>query len=152
MSDDQGTRKKDRELSELLQELRVALPGIQVLLAFLLTIPFSQGWTKVTDTQKAVYYMAFVFTAIATAFFIAPVSYHRLRWREYDKEKLLVTGNRQAITASVFLALAIGAVTYLITDFIYGNPLAAVASAGIGGVIALLWYGLPLFRHVRDAG
>ena len=141
--------KQDRELIELLNELRVALPGVQVLFAFLLVVPFSQGFTKVTSTQKAVYFAAFLFTALATAFLISPTSYHRLRWRAKDKEQMLVTSNRLTIIGTICLALAISCVVYFITDFLYSNW-----SALVTGVMALifawLWYGLPLSRAAKD--
>ena len=141
--------KQDRELIELLNELRVALPGVQVLFAFLLVVPFSQGFTKVTSTQKAVYFAAFLFTALATAFLISPTSYHRLRWRAKDKEQMLVTSNRLTIIGTIFLALAISCVVFFITDFLYSNW-----SALVTGVMALifawLWYGLPLSRAAKD--
>src|SRR5688500_11806948 len=97
--------KQDRELSELLQELRVALPGIQVLFAFLLTVPVSQGFVGVTRLQTNVYFISFLCTAAATAFLIAPTTYHRLRWRENDEEHMLVTSNRFAIVGTAFLAI-----------------------------------------------
>lgn len=141
--------KQDRELIELLNELRVALPGVQVLFAFLLVVPFSQGFTKVTSTQKAVYFAAFIFTALATAFLISPTSYHRLRWRAKDKEQMLVTSNRLTIAGTAFLALAISCVVYFITDFLYSN-LSALATGAIALILAWLWYGLPLKRAVSD--
>lgn len=137
--------KQDRELIELLNELRVALPGVQVLFAFLLVVPFSQGFTKVTSTQKAVYFAAFLFTGIATAFLIAPTSYHRLRWRTRDKEQMLVTSNRLSIAGTAALALAIACVVYFITDFLYSNWSALVTGL-MSLVFAWLWYGLPLMR------
>lgn len=141
--------KQDRELIELLNELRVALPGVQVLFAFLLVVPFSQGFTKVTSTQKAVYFAAFLFTALATAFLIAPTSYHRLRWRAKDKEQMLITSNRSTIAGTASLALAIACVVYFITDFLYSN-LSAAVTATISLILAWLWYGLPLSRAARD--
>src|SRR5213595_3851650 len=89
--------RADRELIELLNELRVALPGVQVLFAFLLAVPFANGWTRVTDLQRDVFFVAFLATAAASILLIAPSSYHRLRWREGDKEHMLVTSNRLAI-------------------------------------------------------
>ena len=141
--------KQDRELIELLNELRVALPGVQVLFAFLLVVPFSQGFTKVTSTQKAVYFAAFLFTALATAFLISPTSYHRLRWRTKDKEQMLQTSSRLTIMGTISLALAIACVVYFITDFLYGN-LSAITTAAISLTLAWLWYGLPLSRALRD--
>ena len=137
--------KHDRELIELLNELRVVLPGIQVLFAFLLVVPFSQGFAKVTDPQRAVYFAAFLCTATATAFLIAPTSYHRLRWRERDKEQMLVVSNRLAIIGTAFLAIGICCVVWLITDFLYGGP-ASFVTAGAAVLFAYLWYGLPLLR------
>lgn len=141
--------KQDRELIELLNELRVALPGVQVLFAFLLVVPFSQGFAKVTSTQKAVYFAAFIFTALATAFLISPTSYHRLRWRAKDKEQMLITSNRLTIAGTACLALAISCVVYFITDFLYSN-LSAVVTAAIALILAWLWYGLPLSRAAVD--
>jgi amino acid transporter len=140
--------KQDRELIELLTELRVALPGVQVLFAFLLVVPFSQGFSDVTSTQKAVYFAAFVCTALATAFLIAPTSYHRLRWRARDKERMLITSNRMTIAGTVFLALAIACVVFFITDFLYPD-LTAWVTAAIVGALAWLWFGIPLLRAAK---
>ncbi len=104
----------DRELIELLNELRVALPGVQVLFAFLLILPFSQGFREVTSAQRAVYFGAFVCTAVATVLFIAPSSYHRLQFRQRDKERMLLSANKMAIAGTAFLALAILGVVFLI--------------------------------------
>jgi len=141
--------KQDRELIELLNELRVALPGVQVLFAFLLVVPFSQGFTKVTSAQKAVYFAAFLFTALATAFLIAPTSYHRLRWRAKDKEQMLLTSNRLSIVGTACLALAIACVVYFITDFLYSN-MSAIVTAIMAAIFAWLWYGLPLARAAKQ--
>ena len=95
----------DRELIELLNELRVALPGVQVLFAFLLTLPFTNRFSKITDFERDVYFAAFLATAAATAFLIAPSSYHRLRWRTRDKDYMLRISNRLVICRSVLLAV-----------------------------------------------
>jgi len=97
----------DRELIELLNELRVALPGVQVLFGFLLTVPFSQGWSKVTDTERLVFFGTFLSTALATALLIAPSAQHRILWRAGDKEALLKRANALAILGTMFLALSI---------------------------------------------
>jgi uncharacterized membrane protein len=141
--------KQDRELIELLNELRVALPGVQVLFAFLLVVPFSQGFVKVTSTQKGVYFAAFLCTTIATVLLIAPSTYHRLRWRQHAKEQMLSTANRLVIVGMAFLALAMCCVVYFITSFLYGGP-AAIVTALAGAAFALLWFGLPLFQQARD--
>jgi hypothetical protein len=106
VSDDskRATDELDRELIELLNELRVALPGVQVLFAFLLAVPFANGWRRVTHFQRDVFFVAFLCTAAATILLIAPSTYHRLRWREHDKEHMLTTANRLTIAGSAFLA------------------------------------------------
>jgi hypothetical protein len=137
----------NRELIELLNELRVALPGVQVLFAFLLTVPFAQRFVAASQLQRAVYFVALISTAVASVFFITPTAYHRLRWREPDKEGMLFTANRLAIAGTVFLAVAMGAVVFLITDVIYGGWQAAVAAGGVAGLLAWFWFGLPLSRR-----
>ena len=141
----------DRELIELLNELRVVLPGVQVLFAFLLAVPFSSGWTRVTDLQRDVFFLAFVCTASASILLIAPSTYHRLRWREGDKEQMLRTSNRLAIAGTTFLALGMTAAVFLIADILFKGLWAAVTSALIAGGFAWFWYGLPLSRKPGDA-
>ncbi len=142
----------DRELIELLNELRVALPGVQVLFAFLLIVPFSNGWSDVTEVQRYVYFVAFLCAAVSSAFLIAPSTYHRLRWREGDKEHMLVTANRLAIAGAVFLAAGMTAAVFLITDVLFDNEWAALVTAVIGGTFAWLWFGLALLREAREQG
>jgi Family of unknown function (DUF6328) len=136
----------DRELIELLNELRIALPGVQVLFAFLLAVPFANGWTRVTDLQRDVFFVAFLATAAASILLIAPSSYHRLRWREGDKEHMLRSSNRLAIAGTAFLAIGMTAVVFLIGDILFKGTWAAVTAAVIGGGFAWFWYGLPLLR------
>jgi predicted membrane channel-forming protein YqfA (hemolysin III family) len=139
----------DRELIELLNELRVALPGVQVLFAFLLAVPFTQRFERLTSAQEDVFFAAFLCTAVATALLIAPSAYHRLRWREHDKEHMLQLSNRLAIAGTIFLAAAIVAVVYLVTDLIFGLAATLVATTLAAILFAWLWYGLPLVRRVR---
>jgi predicted membrane channel-forming protein YqfA (hemolysin III family) len=149
VSEDKASRL-DRELIELLNELRVALPGVQVLFAFLLTVPFSQRFGSVTSSQRGVYFFSVLTTAAATVLFIAPTAYHRLRWRDRDKEQMLRSANRMAIAGTLFLALSITAVVYVITSLIFGNSMAIAAAAGVAGLVSWLWYALPLLRRARD--
>jgi len=145
---DEGPKERvDRELIELLNELRVALPGVQVLFAFLLILPFSQRFREVSSAQRAVYFGSFVCTAVATALFIAPSSYHRLQFRQRDKERMLLSANKMAIAGTAFLALAILGVVFLITDFLYHVLWAAAATALVAGLFSWFWYGLPLVRR-----
>lgn len=150
MSDESKGERLDRELGELLQELRVALPGVQVLFAFLLTVPFSQGFAKLTTVQRDLYFAILLATALASIFFIAPTAYHRLRWRDYDKERLLVTSTRLSIVGIAVLALAVAGAVYLIGDLLFGMGVAAVAAGAIGAALVWFWFGLPLSRKAQD--
>jgi uncharacterized protein DUF6328 len=140
----------DRELIELLNELRVTLPGVQVLFAFLLVAPFSQGFARVNDLQKYAYLVALVFTALGSAFLIAPTPYHRIRFRDRDKEAMLRITNKLAIAGTVCLALAISSALFLVTDFLFHSPVPALITGAVAAAIITLWYGLPLSRELRD--
>jgi hypothetical protein len=142
----------DRELIELLNELRVALPGVQVLFAFLLTVPFSQRFPSVTATQKQVYFASFLCTAAATAFLIAPTAYHRVQFRGRDKEQMLLTSNRLTIVGMFFLALAIALVVFVITDLLFGGAWTPTVTAVVAALFAWLWYGLPIVRRATGSG
>jgi hypothetical protein len=149
VAEESKDERLDRELIELLNELRVALPGVQVLFAFLLAVPFTQRFERLTAAQEDVFFAAFLCTAVATALLIAPSAYHRLRWREHDKEHMLQMSNRLAIAGTVFLAAAIIAVVYLVTDLIFGLAATLVATLLATILFGWLWYGLPLVRRVR---
>ena len=140
----------DRELIELLNELRVVLPGVQVLFAFLLTVPFSNQFSQITNQQRQVYFATFLCTTAATALLIAPSAYHRLRWREYDKEQLLRTSNRLSIAGMVFLSIAIVGAVFLVTDLLFHATAAALVTAAVAGIFAWFWWALPLSRKLRD--
>ena len=140
----------DRELIEFLNEVRVALPGVQVLFAFLLIVPFSNGYGNMTDLQKDVYFVTFLLTAGASAFLIAPSAQHRLRWRQYDKERLLVVANRQAIVGAALLALAMSGATFLVTDVLFDLTSAAIVTGVVAALFTWLWFGWPLWREARD--
>jgi uncharacterized protein DUF6328 len=149
MPDQDKDRDLNRELIELLNELRVALPGIQVLFAFLLILPFSQGFAKVTGAERGAYFLAFVCASIACALLIAPSSYHRIQFRAHDKKHLIKLSNRLAIVGLVFLAVAMSSVAFLITDVMFGSPWAALATAVAAAVYSWLWFVIPLLRHLR---
>jgi hypothetical protein len=150
MSQEPKSEKLDRELIELLNELRVALPGVQVLFAFLLTVPFSQRFPLLTELQRGAYFATFVAAAMAPVFLIAPTAYHRLRWRDYDKERLIGTSTRLAIAGTLFLALAITGTVFLITDVLFGLGWGGIVAALIAGMLTWFWYGLPLMRKAQD--
>lgn len=141
--------RQDRELIELLNELRVALPGVQVLFAFLLAVPFTQRFPQVTESQKGAFFVALVTTAVSTALLIAPSSFHRIQWRAHDKEKLLVISNGLTIAGLGFLAISMTAVVFTITDVLFGGPVSTWVTVAIGLLFASLWYVLPLYRRAK---
>ena len=145
--DEDERDRVNRELIELLNELRVALPGVQVLFAFLLAVPFAQGWQKTTSFQRDVFYATLLSTAVSTALLIAPSAYHRLTFRQGQKRTILFDANKLTIAGIGFLAVAIIGVIVLITDVLYGST--AVAVAGIAATVGIgfLWFVFPLVRR-----
>ena len=138
------TKKRDRELIELLNELRVVLPGVQVLFAFLLVTPFSSRWQGITTAQKTAYMVALAATALGSAFLIAPSAYHRLRWRERNKERMLRTSNLLAIAGLACVALAMTASIYLVAEEVVGGPGSWLLALCAGAVFVAGWFLLPL--------
>ena len=139
----------DRELIELLNELRVALPGVQVLFAFLLTVPFTQRFERVTEFQRDVYFGTLLCSALATALLIAPSAYHRILFRQGDKEAVLRISNVLTIAGLGTLAVAMTGVVLLITDVLFGDVTTVVVTVAVAAVFAELWYALPLTRRRR---
>jgi predicted membrane channel-forming protein YqfA (hemolysin III family) len=152
VSDEESKEERlDRELIEFLNELRVVLPGVQVLFAFLLTVPFSNRFSNITNGQKQIFFAVFLCTTAATAFLIAPSAYHRLRWRDYDKERMLRTSNKLALAGMLFLSLALVGAAFLVTDLLFHATAAALVTAAVAILFAWFWWGLPLSRKLRDA-
>jgi hypothetical protein len=149
--DDESRRERvNRELIELLNELRVALPGVQVLFAFLLAVPFSNGYSRITSFQKSIFFVTLIATSASTACFIVPTAYHRLNFRKREKEQILLTSNKFAITGILFLAVSMIGVITLITDVIYSNGV-AVLTGGLALVLfGGLWLVLPMLRRDDD--
>lgn len=135
--------RRDRELIEMLNELRVALPGIQVLFAFLLTIPFTNAFEQTTSTQRAAFFTAFLGATAASLLLIAPTVFHRLRFREGSKEDLLRASNVSAIAGMAFLALSMTATVFLITDVVYGAPVSVLVGLATGVAFATYWFLFP---------
>jgi hypothetical protein len=140
----------DRNFQELLQGLRVALPGVQVLFAFLLILPFQQGYVNVTDFQERVYFGTLLCTAIASACLIAPPVRHRLLFRQGVKKWILFNSNTVVTVGFIFLAVAIAGAILLISDFIYGTAAAVIATAVIGAALAWYWFASPLLEARRE--
>jgi Family of unknown function (DUF6328) len=149
-ADETPMERSNRQLIELLNELRIVLPGITVLLGFLLAVPFARGWTRVTTFQRDVFIAAFLATAVSVAFLIAPSSYHRIRFRHGDRERMLTIGNRLSIAGITAAAVALAAVVLLVTDFVVSRVFAIAATASVVVLVAVLWYGLPLLAALRD--
>jgi hypothetical protein len=141
----------DRELIELLNELRVALPGVQVLFAFLLILPFQQGFADVNDLERTVYFLGLAATAIASAIFIAPASYHRINHRRGvdEKEEMLLTSSRLAIIGTLFLAIGIACCMFVVADVLFGTSAAIATALATVAVFGSLWYALPLLARRR---
>jgi membrane-associated HD superfamily phosphohydrolase len=139
----------DRNLGELLQELRVALPGVQVLFAFLLAVPFQQNFTKITAFQEKVYFATLLCTAISAALLISPTAYHRLTFHLQQKKELVFVSNRLSIAGLGFLALAMTGAVTLITDVLFGGVATAIFGAAAALMFVLLWGVLPLRHRFR---
>jgi hypothetical protein len=138
--------RTERQMAELLQELRVALPGVQILFAFLLTVPFAQGFQRVTEFQKNLFFATLMCTAISTACLIAPTATHRLRFHKRDRKFVIETANGLLIAGLVFLALAIVAAVALITDYLFDGAARWIWPALVAVVIIGLWFARPLAR------
>jgi hypothetical protein len=147
--DESEKQRRDRELIELLNELRVALPGVQVLFAFLLIVPFSNGFPKMTTIQRDIYFVAFACATVSAALLIAPSIHHRLRFRARNKEQLLHRANRLTIVGMGFLAIAMSAVAFVITDVLFNEPWAGLAAAVAAAGFGWIWYAVPLSNRYR---
>jgi hypothetical protein len=146
------TRKEriDRELIELLNELRVALPGVQFLFAFLLIVPFQQKVDQITDFQRGVYFVALAAAALATALLIAPAAQHRVLFRQQDKEALLRRSNRSAIAGLVALGVAICAALLLVIDVLFSLTLAWLTAGGLAAILVWWWLAVPFWQRARN--
>jgi Family of unknown function (DUF6328) len=144
-----ATSEFDREWTEILNEIRVALPGVQLLFGFLLAAPFSEGFRQTSGVLRYDYFTCFLCTTGSCAFLIAPSVYHRLHWRRdvVDKELMLRTSNRLAISGIVLLALAMTSAVYMISVTIAGQGPAVPITVGAALLFGALWFALPLLRR-----
>jgi hypothetical protein len=148
--DETEEERIDRNLQEFLGELRVALPGVQVLFAFLLVVPFNQRFTDITSFQKTVYFVTLLLTAASSACLIAPTAQHRVEFRRQHKEQILLMANRLAIVGLGLLAIAMTGAMLLITDLLYDSTTAVIVTVAVGFAFAALWYLIPVQRLVTD--
>jgi hypothetical protein len=144
--DETPYERADRNLAELLNELRVALPGVQVLFAFLLVVPFNAGYTRMTEFERKLYFGVLICTALASMLLIAPSIHHRLEFRKRDKEYLVLTANRLTIAGLTLLAVAMTGAITLITHVLFGTTATVITTATIALGFATVWYAIPLRR------
>jgi hypothetical protein len=151
--DDGGESRKqrvNRELMELLNELRIGLPGVQFLFAFLLVVPFQQGATRTTPFQHGVYYVTLIAAVLASILLIGPAAQHRVLFRQHDKEALLRRSSRSAFAGLMVLAVAISAAVLLVVDFFFGRWQAWTSTAVIAALLAWWWAVVPFWHRARN--
>jgi hypothetical protein len=146
-----GKERIDRNLIELLNELRVALPGVQVLFAFLLILPFTDGFDDVTNFQKVVFLVTLLATALSAILLIAPSMHHRLQFREGNKADILRDSNRLAILGMTALAVAMTGAVMMITAFVFDEDTMIACVAAVALAFVVVWYAMPL-RRLLDGG
>ena len=147
---EEAAETQTRQLQELLQELRVAQMGIQILFAFLLSGPFAARFGETTPFQRSVYCATLLTAAVASAMLIAPTAFHRMLFGRRERTYIIDSANRFVLIGLVFVALSMFGAILLITDFLYGAVVTAIVGAATLAVFGALWYALPLSRRLRD--
>ena len=150
--DEDRKARLDRELSEMIEELRALIPGAEVLFGFLLAIRFTGQFKGLGEVLEKVYYGALLSTAIALVLLLAPSCFHRVRFRDGDKEALLRKGNREAIAGTAFLAVALTGALYIITELLFSRTAAIVVGIAFFAFAAWRWWAVALVRKVSDDG
>jgi len=139
--------RDDRNLAELLQELRVAGLGVQVLFGFLLSLPFTTKFSKVSQGQRDLYLASLVLAAVSTALLLGPVAYHRLVFRRGQKERVVRAANTMALLGLTAVSLAVSSAVLLVTSYVATALPAALITAFIAALFGGLWFAFPLARH-----
>jgi hypothetical protein len=147
-----GEDKRDRQMIELLNELRVALPGVQLLFAFLLTVPFSQRFDKLDSFQRNVYFATLLATTLSTACLIAPSAAHRLRFHKRDRNWLIESANVMTIAGLATLAVAITGAVLLISDVLFAGVRVWIYTGAVFVLLVGLWFARPLLRGNESSG
>ena len=147
VDEEQAEAEVDRQLDELVQELRLVLPGTTVLFAFLLSVPFSNRFSDLSTLDRIVFFVAFLSSALALIFLLAEAGYHRLRGKPYDKHVMVRTASRQAVVGMSLLGLSLVACVVLVADFVYGSVIAAAVAIPLGVGAIAVWFGIPLWRR-----
>ena len=137
----------DRELMELISELRVVLTGVQILFAFLLTVPFTQRFAKVTEFQRHLFFATLLSAALSVVLVIAPTARHRLLFRQHDKERIVVSSNRYAIAGLATLAVAMTGAVMLVTDLLFHTTMVTWVTAVLATLLVALWFVVPALRR-----
>jgi hypothetical protein len=145
-SDEDEAERLDRELIELLNELRVVMPGVQLLFGFLLTVPFQQNFQKVDGFQRDVYFATLLLTAASAAFLMAPSAFHRLTFRAGQKPYMIKLATRQTIVGMALLLLAMNGAILLLTDVLFHALTVGIAVGAMVTLYAWLWFGKALWR------
>jgi hypothetical protein len=139
----------NRNFDDLLQELRVSQNGTQILFAFLLTVPFSTRFGRVTDSQRAIYFVALLLSALSAMLLIAPAVMHRVLFRRHHKKELVETASGVALGGQTLLALAVAASVLLVTDYLYNEILAAFMSFIVLAWTTAWFFVVPLWIRRR---
>jgi len=139
-------QKTDRQLIELLNELRVVLPGAQVLLGFLLTVPFATRFGQVSHHDRVALFICLLFTAVGTILLMAPSVYHRLRWEQGGKQDVVEVAHVMFLAGTASLAFGIAVALFLVADVLFGTAAGVVAGGVVAVVVLLSWYITPLVR------
>jgi hypothetical protein len=146
---EEDQERLNRQMMELLNELRVAMPGVQILFGFLLTVPFQQRFSQVTDFQQTIYFATLVAASVAAAFLIAPSAYHRVMFEQQDKPNIIRIGTGQLLVGLVALAFAMNGAVLLVTDVLFQAPTVVVTVAALSTLYATLWFGFGLVRRMH---
>jgi membrane-bound acyltransferase YfiQ involved in biofilm formation len=145
--DDQ--ERLNRQMMELLNELRVAMPGVQILFGFLLTVPFQQRFQRVTEFQETVYFVTLVSAAVAAAFLIAPSAYHRVMFEQHDKPNIIHIGTGQMLVGLAALAVAMNGAVLLVTDVLFDADTVSITVVLLATLYLTLWFGFGLVRRAQ---
>jgi hypothetical protein len=141
--------RADRNLSDLLQELRVALPGVQVLFAFLLTVPFTQRFDELSDFDQKLYFGVLIAVALATVLLVAPTAGHRILFRRQQKEYIVTIANRLSLVGLLLLAIAMSGAIALISDFLFGTATAVISTIVMAAAFVGFWFLGPVVRRQK---
>jgi hypothetical protein len=149
--DESSAERTIRNFLELLQGFRVAVTGVQVFFAFLLTVPFTPGYGRLTAADRWLFYVALVGAAVASVLFIAPVAQHRVLFRQGRKEALLRQANRYGIVGSLAMATSMTAATLVVVGYLFSGLLAPLTAAGFALLCGWLWFAKPLLTRLRGS-